>query len=98
MAKRKLIIPKFASEADDARWHDRHRRELERAVERRIREGSTLSLEQAGARVKLRPITIRLPIEDIDAARGLAARKGIAYQTYVRMLLREALQREARRR
>jgi len=98
MAKRKLIIPKFASEAEDARWHDRHKRELERALERRIREGSTLTVDQAAARVKLRPVTIRLPIEDIDAARGLAARKGIAYQTYVRMLLREALQREARRR
>lgn len=97
MAKRKLIIPKFASEAEDARWHDRHKRELERALERRIREGSTLTVDQAAARVKLRPVTIRLPIEDIDAARGLAARKGIAYQTYVRMLLREALQREARR-
>jgi len=98
MAKRKLVIPKFASETEDARWHDRHRRELERALEQRIREGSTLTLDQAAARVKLRPVTIRLPIEDIDAARGLAARKGIAYQTYVRMLLREALQRETRRR
>ena len=28
----------------------------------------------------------------------VAARKGIAYQTYVRMLLREALQRATRRR
>jgi predicted DNA binding CopG/RHH family protein len=98
MAKRKLIIPKFASEAQDARWHDRHRPELERALERRIREGSTLTVQQVASRVKLRPVTIRLPIEDIDAARGLAARKGVGYQTYVRMLLREALRREARRR
>ncbi|HUI43642.1 MAG TPA: hypothetical protein VL523_16900 [Terriglobia bacterium] len=98
MAKRKLIIPKFASEADGARRHDRHKRELEKALEQRIREGSTLTLQQAAARMKLRPVTIRLPVEDIDAARGLAARKGIAYQTCIRMLLREALQREARRR
>ncbi|HUI42213.1 MAG TPA: hypothetical protein VL523_09600 [Terriglobia bacterium] len=57
-----------------------------------------MTLQRAAARVKLRPVAIRLPGEDIDAARGLAARKGIAYETYVRMLLREALQREARRR
>jgi predicted DNA binding CopG/RHH family protein len=92
-----LIIPKFASEAEDARWHERHRRQLERALESRIREGSTLTLQQAAARVKLRPITIRLPAEDIDTARGLAARKGIGYQTYIKILLREALQRETRR-
>jgi hypothetical protein len=50
MATRKLIIPKFASEAEDAQWHDRHRRELERAVERHIREGSALTLRQVAAR------------------------------------------------
>ncbi len=43
MAKKKLIIPKLAAEVEDARWHDRHRRELERALERRIGEGSTLT-------------------------------------------------------
>ena len=98
MATRKLIIPKFASEAEDAQWHDRHRRELEGAVERRIREGSALTLQQVAGRARLRPVTIRLPTEDIDAARSLAAQKGIGYQTYIKMLLREALQREARRR
>ena len=50
-------------------WHDRHRRELEGAVERRIREGSALTLRQVAARARLRPVTIRLPTEDIDAAR-----------------------------
>lgn len=98
MAKKNLIIPKFASKAEDARWHDRHKRELEQALQQRIREGSTLALPEFAARVKLRPVTIRLPIEDIAAARSLAARKGIAYQTYVRMLLRQALRREAGRR
>ena len=97
MAKNRLIIPKFASEAENAQWHDRHRRKLESAVGRRVHEGSALNLQQAVARMRLRPITIRLPAEDIDAARGLAAQKGIGYQTYIRMLLREALRREAQR-
>ena len=96
--KKKLIIPKFGSEAEDARWHDRHKRELEAAMERRITEGSALNLQQAIARAKLRPVTIRLAEEDIDAARGLAVQKGIGYQTYIKMLLRQALQRESRRR
>ena len=92
--KKKLIIQKFASESADARWHDRHKRTLESAMERRIEEGSTLTLPQAAARAKLRPVTIRLALADIDKARGLAAQKGIGYQTYIKLLLREALQRE----
>ena len=56
-----------------------------------------VELRQVAARIRLRPVTIRLPAEDLDAARGLAAQKGIGYQTYIRMLLREALRREARR-
>ena len=95
MAKKKLIIPKFASEAEDARWHNRHRRKLESAVAHRIQEGPTLTMRQAAARVGTQPVTMRLATQDIDTARGLAAQKGIGYQTYIKMLLHEALRREA---
>ena len=64
-------------------------------MQRRIEEGSVLTLQQAVARPKLRPVTIRLATEDIATARGLAAQKGIGYQTYIKLLLREALRREA---
>ena len=96
--KKKLIVPRFTSEGEDAQWHDRHKRQLESAMERRIKNGAILTLRQAVARAKLRPVTIRLATEDIDTARGLAARKGIGYQTYIKLLLREALQREAEHR
>jgi len=96
MAKnQRVIIPRFSSEAEDAQWHDRHKRELESAMEGRIKEGSALNLRQAVARRKLRPVTIRLATQDIDRARDIAAQKGIGYQTYIKLLLREALQREA---
>ena len=95
MAKKKLIVPRFASEAEDARWHDRHRRKLESAVAQRIQEGSTLTMQQAAARARTQPITIRLAMQDMDKARSLAAQKGIGYQTYIKMLLHEALRREA---
>jgi predicted DNA binding CopG/RHH family protein len=94
MPKKKLIIPRFRSEAEDAEWHQRHRWALERAAERRILEGSRLTLPQAVARAKTRPVTLRLAATDIDMARALAAQKGIGYQTYVKMLLHEALRRE----
>jgi predicted DNA binding CopG/RHH family protein len=95
MPKKKLIVPKFMSEAEDAKWHQRNRRAMESAVEHRILEGSTLTLQQAVARAKTRPVTLRLAATDIDTARAMAAQKGIGYQTYVKMLLHEALRREA---
>ena len=98
MAKKELIIPKFSSEAEDARWHQRHRRALESALERRIQEGSTLTTQQAAARARTRPVTLRLSTADIDTARGIAAEKGIGYQTYIKMVLRDALRREAAKR
>ena len=99
MARTKqLIIPKFGSEREDAKWHRRHKGALESAMERRIKEGSAVSLREIMERAKLRPVTIRLATEDIETARGLAARKGLGYQTYIKLLLREALQRETGRR
>ncbi len=95
MPKKELIVPKFRSQAEDAKWHQHNRRALERAAERRIREGSTLTLQQAAARMKSRPVTLRLPAADIDMARAIAAQKGIGYQTYVKMVLHEALRRES---
>ena len=94
MAKKKLIVPRFTSEAEDACWHNRHRRKLESSVAQRIQEGSVLTMQQATARARTQPVTIRLATEDMDKARGLAAQKGIGYQTYIKMLLHEALRRE----
>ena len=94
MRKKKLIVPKFMSEEEDAKWHQGNRRALEGAAERRIMENSTLTLQQAAIRAKTRPVTLRMAASDIDTARAIAAQKGIGYQTYVKMLLHEALRRE----
>lgn len=42
-------------------------------------------------------IALRLPGADIAKARELATRKGIGYQTLLKMLVHEGLRREARR-
>ncbi|MEP6715203.1 MAG: hypothetical protein ABJC09_06495 [Terriglobia bacterium] len=39
-------------------------------------------------------VTIRLNAPDVAAARQLSKKKGLPYQTYIKMLLHEALQRE----
>jgi len=38
-----------------------------------------------------RPVTIRLDVNDIRRAESQAAAKGLKYQTYIKMLLHEAL-------
>jgi hypothetical protein len=42
-------------------------------------------------------IAIRIRAVDIERARELAEKKGIGYQTYMKMLLHEALEREIQR-
>jgi len=86
-------IPKFENEADEANWAYEHREELaaeflRAAQEGRVREGT---LKQRGITP---PTTIRLAPEDISRARALAERKGLRYQTYLKMLIHEALERE----
>jgi predicted DNA binding CopG/RHH family protein len=99
MAKAKMkqaAIPKFASEAKEAEWWDAHRSEIEAEVRRRIKQKQPLTLGSLlrGAKPS-QPITLRIPQEDLETARRLAARKGLGYQTYIKMLLREALAKNA---
>ncbi len=92
----RLRPPKFKNEAEEAAWWESHSdrvlKEFERAygekaVDRLLRE------KAARKSTPTRPITLRLPIEDVARARRLAARKGLGYQTLVKTLLREALDR-----
>ena len=101
MPKKELVIPAFRSEAEEAAWWDAHRRQVEAEIRSRMKTGETTTLaevlEKAKRKRLLQPVTIRLATDDVDAARSLAADKGIGYQTYIRTLLSEALRREVRK-
>jgi predicted DNA binding CopG/RHH family protein len=94
MVTEKRILPDFASEAEEAKWWLDHQDDVlgdfeQAANERRLLRGSA-------ARVTALPTTtIRLDPADIDLARKLAEKRGLKYQTYLKMLLHEALSREA---
>jgi predicted DNA binding CopG/RHH family protein len=49
------------------------------------------------ARPETRHISIRLSAADLLTANRLAAAKGLPYQTYIKSLLHEALEKECRR-
>jgi predicted DNA binding CopG/RHH family protein len=88
-----LKIPKFENEADEANWAFENRDGLAAAFLKAAEEGSVRqgTLKQRGITP---PTTIRLAPEDISRARALAERRGLRYQTYLKMLIHEALERE----
>jgi predicted DNA binding CopG/RHH family protein len=99
MAKAKMkqvVIPKFSSEAKEAAWWDAHRSEIESEIRQRVKQKQPVTLANLlrGAKPS-RPVTLRIPKEDLETARRLAARKGLGYQTYIKMVLREALAKNA---
>ena len=93
---RPASVPKFSSEAEEAAWWDAHRSEIEAEIRRRMKEERPLTLGSLLQGAKLsQPVTLRIATKDLETARRLAARKGVGYQTYIKMLLREALAEEA---
>lgn len=99
MAKAKTkqaVIPKFSSETEEAAWWDAHRSEIEAEIRRRMKQKRPLTLGRLLQGEKpSQPVTLRIATKDLATARRLAARKGVGYQTYIKMLLREALAKNA---
>lgn len=84
-------MPKFDTETDEARWwyEQRHRitdeaEASETRGELRLRRLPTSEPKPA------KNITIRLLEQDLVRARELASKRGLRYQTYLKMLLHEA--------
>ena len=92
---RRKKIPVFRTDAEEARWWDRHRAEFDRDFITAAKSGRLRRLTQKklAARLKAatRVISIRVAEEDLTLARRQAAEKGLAYQTYIKSLLHEAL-------
>ena len=89
-------IPKFKSEAEEAKWWYDNRAVTAKWTSDAIRTGRTTTLAEIlkKARAKRGPtptVSIRIDSEDIERARTLAAKKGLRYQTYIKMVLHEAL-------
>lgn len=95
-------IPKFSSEAEEAEWRYAQRDELTAKAEAALARGE-LKLRRLAPSppespaTQARNITIRVADQDLARARDLAAKRGLRYQTYLKMLLHEALDNEEKR-
>ena len=102
MKKEPIRIPKSTSEAEEADWWaSREGREFVKRSATRppIKGGAPKGSRLVGKRNRTASVQIalRLPEPDVAKARELATRKGIGYQTLLKMLVHEGLRREARR-
>ena len=99
---RKKPLP-FVNEAQEADWWPKNQALIADRFEQAKAKGklgrgtvATLARERASQAGSSPTITIRLPEADLARARTLAAERGLRYQTYVKMLLHQALNSEER--
>ena len=102
MKEKPIVMPKFVNEAQEADWWaSREGREF-------VKQKAAVTGKKGGAprgsglvgqlnKVASVQIALRLPEPDVAKARELATRKGIGYQTLLKMLVHEGLRREGRR-
>jgi predicted DNA binding CopG/RHH family protein len=100
--RKKLSIPKFKSEAEEAQWWYNHRDQTAKTIVEAVEKGRTTTLSAIlhEARQRSGPtptVSIRIDPDDLSRARLFASRKGLRYQTYLKMLLHEALLKEENR-
>ena len=85
-------LPKFRSEKEEAEWWDAHPEVITALFLKAKKDGKIKRLPVVRGATK--SVTLRLPIADMESARELAGKRGLPYQTYIKALLRQALQRE----
>ncbi len=105
MSKKKLTETR--TEAEEARWFEQNQDRLLKLFEQAAKEGALrlggetvgITLLKGTESIRKTPsqkVMLRIPADDLDRARRQAAGKGIGYQTYMKMLLREGLDRQER--
>lgn len=84
---------KFKSEEEEANWWESHQDSLAEEFQRAAVDG-TLGHGTAVRKGATPTTTIRLAPDDIALARNQAERRGLKYQTYLKMVIHQALLHE----
>lgn len=106
MAEKQLA--KTTTEQSEAEWFEQNQDRLLELFQQAGKDGSLvvgatsvgITISRQTGEVKKpasRKVMLRIPTDDVDRARRLAADRGIGYQTLIKMLLRAGLDREEKR-
>ena len=90
-------VPKFSSEEEEATWWDAHPEVLAERFQTARQQGQLRRLSQTNLPGASETVTIRIPPQELTRARTLAAKRGLRYQTYLKMLLHDALDAEEKK-
>ncbi len=90
-------IPAFANEEEEAVWWDAHPGVLRDRFRKAKQQGEIRRLSQTNLPLASETVTIRIAQDELMRARQLAAKRGLRYQTYLKMLLHEALDNEEKK-
>jgi predicted DNA binding CopG/RHH family protein len=97
---KKRQIPKFANEAEEAKWwaSEAGRKFVKTQSKLQVGKNARGSvLVEKLKRERSVQIALRLPAADLIKARELAELKGIGYQTLLKMIVHEGLQQTRRK-
>ncbi|HEY7392459.1 MAG TPA: hypothetical protein VH640_28320 [Bryobacteraceae bacterium] len=101
-----ILVPKFATEAEEAEWWYRNRHIHGKQLLAAVRAGKAQILTRAKLLARIAAsksktaapvISLRVPEADLALARRQAEKKGMPYQTYIKSLLHETLTARERR-
>ena len=91
----KLIeTPDFKDESEEARWWAENQNAVLNEFKGAAKDG-TLGRGTLARRGNTPAVTIRLDPTDVELARTQAEVRGLRYQTYIKMVLHQALAKEA---
>ena len=102
--KKKRIVPAFPTEAQEANWWYKNRKKLDKELIGAARSGELKTLDRKTLLARVtrskasKVISIRLPETDLELARLQAAKMGLPYQTYIKSLLHQVLEQQAKAR
>jgi predicted DNA binding CopG/RHH family protein len=91
---KRLVVPEFATEAEEADWWDQHMDVVGENLIEAMENGTAHRGGPAALLRETRVLQVRIPNTQIERLERLAEEKGISNQACINILLREALDRE----
>ncbi len=97
MPRKKKHWSECATEAEESQWWDDNPKYAAELLKKAIADGTAVIGRKKIAVTDAAParsVSIRLAASDLEIARQIAKKKGLPYQTYIKAILHQALERE----